>query len=273
MATPLRSRIVVFFAATSLVALGLAGYTLRAAAQAPVIVPTEGDGYQITKTDLPGQKAPSGFEGRTDGSTQTAVGNTPATMGKKVVTKFVLSNQIRTCPGADGIAEGEGLFSVTVDSTDAQASGTSTMHIDMRAQAKYKGQVNDDAWLDGPVKAEIDYTYTQSGTFRGANGAIATPAGSNITQHITIPFLVGRGASSAPDFGAFAGGDPTHGQVSEAFSVGAARAYWAGVFYSVAQTTWRTGQCGEGSFNPPSNRVQPALGTQATVKASVTTNR
>ena len=236
---------------------------------APTLIPGPGEGYEITQTNE-SQKAPSGFEGKTDKSTQTAVGNTPATTGKRVVAKFTLGNQVKTCPQADGTTEGEGVFSVTVDSTNAQASGTSTNHIEMRAKAKYKGQVADNAYLDGPVKADIDYTYTVSGTFRGASGALATPAGSNVTQHVTIPFVVGP-AMTAPSFGAFAGGDPTHGHLSDAFSAGTALAYWAGVYYSIAQTKWRTGMCVQISFNPPSNTVQPALGAQVTVKAEVKT--
>ena len=267
-----RSRVMMSFAATAVAALGVAVSVLRVSAQAPVVIPKEGDGYQITQPSS-SKSAPDGFEGRTETSTLTAVGNTPATMGKRVVAKFVFSNEIRTCPAADGVAEGEGLFSVTVDSTDVQANGTSTLHIDMRAKAKYKGQVNDDAYLDGPVKAEIDYTYTQSGTMRGANGALATPAGTNVTQHVTVPFVVPPGASSAPTVGALAGGDPTHGQLSEAFSVGTALAYWAGVYYSVAQTKWRTGRCVEISYTPPENTLQPALGTSVTVKALVKTKR
>ena len=259
-----------FFAATALVALGLAVNTLRVAAQEPVLIPKEGDGYQITKTDTPGQRAPSGFEGRTDESTQTAVGNTPATMGKRVVAKFALSNQIKMCPAADGAAEGEGLFSLTVDT---QVNGTSSMHVDMRAKAKYKGQVNDDAWLDGPVKAEIDYSYTVSSTLRGAGGALLTAPGGNLTQHITIPFAVSPRPTEPPSVGAFTGGDPTRGQLSDAISVGTALAYWAGVYYSVAQTKWRTGMCAEISYSPPSNTVQPALGTRVTVKAAVKTKR
>src|SRR5439155_9075520 len=113
----------------------------RAQAQAPstarpVHIPGPGEGYEITPANS-SQPAPSGFEGRTDISTVTAVGDTPATTGKRVVARFTLGNQVRTCPQADGTAEGEGVFSITVDSTDAQASGTSTTHIEMRAKATY----------------------------------------------------------------------------------------------------------------------------------------
>jgi len=265
-------RLLVLVAATVVVALWCVLFPVRArAANGPVAIPKEGEGYQITKTDS-SQKAPSGYEGRTDTSTQTAVGNTPATIGKRVVTRFTLSNEIKTCPAADGAAEGDGVFSMTIDSTEAQATETSSVHIVMQAKAKYKGQVNDDAYLDGPVKAEIDYTYTQSGTIRGANGALATPAGSNVAQHISIQFVVGK-AMTPPEIGAFAGGDPTQGHYSEAFSAGTALMYWAGVYYSVAQQKWRTGECVKISFNPPSNTVRPALGTEARVKAEVKTKR
>lgn len=236
---------------------------------APILIPGPGDGYQITKTDG-SQPAPSGFEGRTDTSTMTAVGNTPATAGKRVVARFTISNLVRTCPDADGKAEGEGTFSVTVDRTDAQATETSTIHVEMRAKAKYTGQVDDDAKLEGPVTAEIDFSYTQSGTIRGASGALATPAGAQVQQHVTIPVVVGP-LTAAPSVGAFAGGDPTAGHLSEAVSVGTALTYWAGVYYSVAQTKWRQGTCVQISFDPPSNTVQPALGAQATVKAEVKT--
>ena len=248
----------------------------RAQAQAPstagpVHIPGPGEGYEITPTNS-SQPAPSGFEGRTDISTVTAVGNTPATTGKRVVARFTLGNQVRTCPQADGTAEGEGVFSITVDLTDAQASGTNTTHIDMRAKANYKGQVGDNAYLDDAVKAEIDYSYTLSGTMRGTSGALATPAGSKVEQHITIPVMVARDLTS-PTVGAFAGGDPTKGHYSEALSVGIALTYWAGVYYSVAQTKWRQGNCVQISFNPPSNTKQPALGIQATVQAEVKTKR
>jgi hypothetical protein len=262
----------ILVATIAVVVLGLAVFAIRVfAADGPVTIPKEGEGYQITRTNS-SQNAPSGFQGRTDTSTQTAVGNTPATMGKRVVSKFTMSNQIKTCPAADGTAEGEGALSLTVDTTDAQATGTSTLHMVMSAKAKYKGQVNDDAYLDGPVKAEIDFTYALSGTIRGTNHALTTPAGSNAAQHITIQFVVTPGLTP-PDVNAFAGGDPTQGHASEAFSVGTALAYWAGVYYSVAQLKWRTGECVEISFNPPSNTVRPALGTQATVKAEVKTKR
>ena len=256
--------------ATAVVTLALAVCAHRAfAADGPMTIPKEGEGYQITRTDS-SKKAPSGFEGRTDTSTQTAVGNTPATMGKRVVAHFTLSNQIKTCPAADGAAEGEGVFSLTVDFTDAQAGGSATTHIDMRAQAKYKGQVNDDAYLDGPVKAEIDYTYKQTGTIRGANGALVTSPGSNAAQHVTIQFVVTKDMTP-PSVNAFAGGDPTLGHTSEAYAVGTALAYWAGVYYSVAQLQWRGGQCVKISYAPPSNTVQPALGAQVKVKAEVKT--
>lgn len=184
---------------------------------------------------------------------------------------FKLGNQIRTCPQADGTAEGEGVFSLSLESTNAQPNGTDTIHIEMRANARYKGQVGDSGYLEGPVTAEIDYTYKQTGSFRDPSGAIATPAGSDIQQHVTIQFGVSRGLDP-PSLGAFSGGDPTKGRYGEAFSVGTALAYWAGVFYSVAQTKWmHVGECALIVFDPPSNSVQPVPGAQITVKAEVKT--
>ncbi len=260
-------------------ALCLSLFPVLAWGAGAIAIPGPGQGYQITKSDS-SQPAPSGYEGRTDTSTETAVGNTPATTGKRIVANFTLGNQIRTCPLPDGTAEGTGVFSLTVDYSDAQANGTSTAHIQMRAEAKYKGQVGDDALLHGVVNADIDYTYSQTGTFRDKGGAIATTPPSNIQQHITIPITV-AGNGRPPDFGAFSGGDPTKGHYAEAFGVGTALTYWAGVYYSVAQTKWyggeisgggtsiRGGQCAQIAFDPPSYTLQPPVGTQVKVRALV----
>lgn len=141
----------------------------------------------------------------------------------------------------------------------------------MRAKAIYKGQVADDAYLHDPVNADIDYTYTQSSNFRGTSGALATPSTSNVDQHVTIQFLVSQNAMDVPSFGAFSGGDPTQGHYSEAFSVGSTLAYWAGVYYSIAEAKWRQGQCVKVVFNPLGNTVQPVLGSQLLVSAQFKT--
>lgn len=236
---------------------------------AQVQIPGPGQGYEITKSDS-SQPAPSGYEGRTDASMQTAVGNTPATAGKSIITHFTLGNQIKTCPQLDGTAEGTGVFSISLDSTDAQENGTTKGHIEMRANAKYKGQVGDDGFLQGPVNAEIDYSYTQTGSYRDKSGAIANTTPSEMEQHITIPILVSKGLN-APDFGAFAGGDPTQGHYSEALGAGMALAYWAGVYYGVAETKWLQGHCVDIVFNPPAHTLQPVLGGQTTVTAELKT--
>jgi len=57
------------------------------AANGPIRIPGPGEGYQITKNES-SRPAPSGYEGRTDTSTLTAVGNTPATTGKRIVARF-----------------------------------------------------------------------------------------------------------------------------------------------------------------------------------------
>jgi hypothetical protein len=231
-------------------------------------IPTEGEGYKITKTES-SKAAPAGYEGRTDTSTQTAEGNTPATNGKKVVSHFTLGNQIKTCPEADGKSEGEGVFSVAIDSEDKQASGTNRLHLEMKATAKYRGQVGDDAWLADPVKGEIDYTYTLSGTMRGTNGAIATPAGSNVTQHFTVPITVSR-SMDMPKIGAVEGGDLTKGYYGQAIGMGNALSYWAGVYYAVAQIKWRQDNtCVKLAFNPPSYSTRLVPGDRTTVEAEV----
>jgi hypothetical protein len=235
-----------------------------------VQIPKASDGYAITKSDV-SQAAPAGYEGRTENSTQTAVGNTPATSGKRYVTHFALGNKIKTCPQADGSSEGEGVFSIGIDYTDAQASGASTLHIDMRATAKYKGKVGDNAFMDGPVNADIDFTYRQSGSMRGPNGAIATSPPSDVAQHITIPFTVAPGMA-APGIGAFAGGDPTRGHYGQALSVGTALVYWAGIYFSIAETRWlQPGTCVQVAFDPPSNSRQPVPGSDIKVNAEIKT--
>jgi len=241
------------------------------AANGPIRIPGPGQGYQITKNES-SRPAPSGYEGRTDTSTLTAVGNTPATMGKRIVARFELGNQVKTCPAADGTAEGKGVFSMSLDYTDRLANGGgSTLHIEMKADGKYKGQVGDDAWMMNPVNGEIDYTYTQTGTLRDPSGAIATPAGSNITQHITIPFSVSRDLTP-PSLGAFSGGDPTQGKYAEAFGAGTALVYWAGVYYSVAQTKWRQDNtCVNAEFTPSSYTVRLVPGATTRVNAEVKT--
>jgi hypothetical protein len=250
-----RSRTALVFVAIVAIVFDLGGFQIRGRAQdrGSGFIPKQGDGYSISQPPVPAQKAPPGFEGQTDTSTLTAVGDIPATTGKKVVARFKFSNKIRTCPDADGTADGEGEYSVTVDSTDENTNRTD--HFEMRARAKYKGKVNDDAWLDGPVKAEIDYT---------ASGGNA--------QHVTIPFMVSRGLDS-PSFGPFSGGDPSHGRVSEAYDVGIGLAYWAGIYYGVAQLNWRTGQCAEISYDPPSRTMRPPPGTEAKVTARLKSKR
>jgi hypothetical protein len=269
-------------ATLALAVIGLVGCPLRSWAASAADIQGQDQGYTITKTDA-SQNAPPGYEGRTETATRTAVGNTPATAGKTIVSRFTLGNLIKTCPNADGTAEGTGVFSIIQDRTDSQAGGIGKVHIEMNATAKYKGQVADDAHLHDPVKADIDYTYTQSGTFRAqSHGPITSPSGSNVSQHITITFTVGSNGA-APDFGDFAGGDAEQAHLSDAFAVGTALTYWAGVYYAVAQVKWmggesapgglpiRAGQCVQVAFSPPSNTLQPVLGGQAKVNAQLKT--
>src|SRR5436305_6367744 len=133
-------------------------YSLPAWGQ--IHVPGPGEGYQVSPSNDSHQDAPSGYEGRTDSASQTAVGNTPATTGKTIKSHFTFANQVKTCPAADGKIEGTGLFSISIDYSDAQGN---TQHIEVRANAKYKCQVADNALVEGPVNADIDYSYASSG--------------------------------------------------------------------------------------------------------------
>jgi hypothetical protein len=189
------------------------------AANGPIRIPGPGEGDQITKNES-SRSAPSGYEGRTDTSTLTAVGNTPATTGKRIVARFELGNQVKTRPAADGTAEGKGVFSMSLDYTDRPANGGgSTLHIEMN----------------------------------------------------TIPFNVSRDLTP-PSLGAFSGGDPTQGKYAEAFGAGTALVYWAGVYYSVAQTKWRQDNtCVNVEFTPPSYTVRLVPGATTRVNAEVKT--
>jgi hypothetical protein len=256
-------------------------FSFPAFCQGPIHIPGPGEGYQISPSNDTHQDPPPGYEGRTDYSSRTAIGNTPATNGKKVVSHFTFGNLVQTCPDADGTVEGTGQFLVSIEYSDTQPTRTTTQHLEVSAQAKYKGQVGDNALLTGPVKAEIDYSYTSSGRTRESNGAITTPSPTNIQQHITIPFTVA--GLRSPDIGAFSGGDPTQGHYADAVMVGTALTYWAGIYYGVAQIKWyggesssggismSGGQCAHIAFDPPSYTLQPPLGTQVKVKAMVQT--
>ncbi len=248
----------------ALVAVGFVLFPLPGWGEVQAHFPGPNEGYLITQEPDGGGPAPAGYEGYTHTGGKKAVG-TGAYEGKTVTLHFTLGNQIKTCPAADGTAEGTGVLSVTFDSTD----GTNTLHIATRANATYKGQVGDSGYLEGPVTAEIDYTFDQSGGHQDqGHGAIASSAGSNVPQHITIPFYVPR-TMDLPNFGTFTGGDPLKGHYGEAVGIGHALTFWGGIYYSVAQTKWTRGQCAQIAFNPPSNTV--ALGAQVTVKAEVKT--
>jgi hypothetical protein len=249
--------------------------------QGPIRIPGPGEGYDLSPTNDTHQDAPPGYEGRTDISSRTAIGNTPATNGKKIVSHFTFGNLVQTCPDADGTVEGTGQFLVSIDYSDTQPTRTTTQHIEVNTKAKYKGQVGDNALLSGPVKAEIDYSFTSSGRTRESNGAITTPSPTNVQQHITIPFTVA--GLRSPDIGTFSGGDPTQGHYADAVMVGTALTYWAGIYYGVAQMKWyggesssagismSGGQCAHIAFDPPSYTLQPPPGTQVKVKAMVQT--
>ena len=93
---------------------------------APIRFPKASDGYTITPSNTRSEKAPEGYAGRTDEETLTAVGNTPATMGKTFVANFKLANKIKICPAADGTSEGTGVFSLSLDYTDSTTTGSTS---------------------------------------------------------------------------------------------------------------------------------------------------
>ena len=255
---------------TSIALIALVTVLVPLQASGQIQFPKESDGYHITQTDV-ARMAPGGYEGRTDEASKTAEGNTPATQGKRYIMRFTLGNQIKTCPRADGTSEGEGVFAMSFDFTNTRPNESGTLHIDMRATGKYKGKVGDNALLDGPVNADIDFTYGQSGTMRGPNGAIASSPPSDVAQHITMPITVAPGMV-APNIGPFAGGDPLAGHYAQAVGVGTALVYWAGIYYSIAETKWlQVNTCAQVAFDPPSNSRQPVLGGEAKVNALIKT--
>jgi hypothetical protein len=268
----------------ALVVLGFALFSLRSWGQSPIQIPVRGDpAWDFSPPNDVGQPAPSGYEGRTDASSQTATGKpSTANAGKRVVSHFTLGNQVQTCPDADGKVEGSGVFNFFVDYTNAQATQTDTLHIELNVNAKYKGQVGDNALLEGPVNAEIDYSYVSSLKTRHTGGGLTNSAPTNIQQHVTLPILVSPKAMAPPDIGTFSGGDPTQGHYVEAVGTGMMLSYWGGVYYSIAQAKWYGGESGPGgtsrqglcvdvAFDPPSNTVQPPLGTETKVRAVVKT--
>jgi hypothetical protein len=242
-------------------------YSLPAWGQ--VRIPGKDEGYDIKDANSSHQDAPSSYEGRTDYDSQTAVGNKPETTGKTIKSHFTFGNQVKTCPDADGTVEGTGVFSISVDYSDTKSN--TQQHFEVKANAKYKGQVADNAMLEGPVMAEVDYSYTLSGGTRESNGLMTTPSAFNVPQHISLPVLVSPKMMGAPDFGAFSGGDPTKGHYAEALITAEMLSYWGGVYFSIAESKWLQGQCADVIFSPPSYTLQPPLGAQATVKAEVKT--
>jgi len=224
-------------------------------------------GYTSTKTRDDDQPAPDGYEGRTETGERTWLGNTPATAGRRFVTDFTLGNEIKVCPKADGTAEGDGQFALTAKYTDTQGNAGTVI---MRADAKYKGQVGDDALLDGLVTADIAYSYSVTGNFPDTSGAIFTPGPIYVEQHIKIEMAVTPGMNP-PKIGAMSGGDPTQSHYAEAYGAGMALTFWGGVYFGFAETRWTHGECVDVAFDPPSRTVQPALGTQVAVKTQLKT--
>ncbi|HEY1272160.1 MAG TPA: hypothetical protein VGF08_09260, partial [Terriglobales bacterium] len=77
----------------------------------PIHIPAKGEaGWKVTPGPPSGGPAPAGYEGRTDGESETAISVPPETEGKAIKARFTLDNKIKTCPLADGTAEGDGVF-------------------------------------------------------------------------------------------------------------------------------------------------------------------
>lgn len=242
--------------------------SLRGWGQQEVFMPgKDAVGYSNVQTDST-QKAPEGYEGQTHKILATSSGNTPATDGRVFVMKILLSNEIKICPKADGTSEGDGEFSASVKYSDKQGNAGD---ITMDAKAKYKGKVGDDALLDGPVKADIDYTFSRSGSFPDKSGAIFSPPAVNVQQHVTMDVTVAMGMNGGPGLSGLAVSDVTQDKISNAFDAAAAVAFWGGVYYGVAETDWTQGGCVLVVFDPPSHTVKPPPGTQVKVKTQVQT--
>jgi hypothetical protein len=245
---------------------------MRAAAQySNLEIPTAADGYTITTTLNTSENAPAGYTGHIEKMEQLAVGDKPEVIGRTYKSRFVLSNEIRNCPKADGTAEGDGEF--TVGGTFTHTVGTTTFSSTyaMTAKAKYKGKVGDDGFLDGPVTADIDYAYSIAPTPSPRIDPIS-PLATSITQHITIQFEVARGKLEGPNIGAFTGGDPTKGELNHASTMGWILSYWAGVWYTFAQLNWLTpNNCVQVVFDPPSFTRQPVPSSEVKVNAYIKT--
>jgi len=252
----------------ALTALCFAAFPLRSWGQKQIMQPSlDEPGYTSEKTRDDDQPAPGGYEGRTETGERTWIGNTPATSGRRFVVDFTLGNEIKVCPKADGTAEGDGQFSVTVKYTDTKGNAGTVI---MRADAKYKGQVGDNALLEGPVKADIDYSYSATGNFPDKSGVIFTPTPIYVEQHIKMEVGVMMGMD-VPKMGTMSGGDPTQSHYAEAYGAGMALTFWGGVYFGIAELRWTHGECVEVAFDPPSNTVQPALGTHVAVKTQLKT--
>ena len=232
--------------------------------------PNNGEGYTITKTDTH-QMAPEGFEGATDTTKGTAIGNSPSTQGTSIETTFTISNQIPACPDADGTVNGEGLLTFSTDAT--YADGTTPGHVKVTVKAKYKGQVGDDALIKNPVNADIDFSWVQSGTLRSPNGAPLPLVNKSVEQHLTIPILVaGLRSDLTPMFGKFEGGDPTQAEYFNAVALGLGLSLQGGFYYAVALTNWtQANTCVQAEFNPPSRTLKLVPGGQMKVETQVKT--
>jgi hypothetical protein len=121
------------------------------------------------------------------------------------------------------------------------------------------------------VKADIDYTYSRSGSFPDKSGAIFSPPAVNVQQHVTMDIAVAAGTNDMPGLSGLGVSDALQDKISNAFDAAAAVAFWGGVYYGAAETDWTQGGCVVVVFDPPSHTVKPPPGTQVKVKTQVQT--
>jgi hypothetical protein len=258
---------------TVLIAVCALATPLSVAAQySKLEIPSAADGYSISTQNETSTDAPEGYVGRIEKIDHLAVGREPAVIGRMYKSHFTFANEIRKCPMADGTAEGDGELTVGGTFTHTVGSTTYASSYEVSAKAKYKGKVGDDGFLDGPVTADVDFTFTIT---PGSSARIdpISPAPVHDFNHITVQFQVARTKIlEPPKIGTIIVRDPTIGHISEAYTMAYILSYWGGVWYTFAQLDWQTpNNCVQIAFDPPSNSRQPVPLSQVKVNGYIKT--
>jgi hypothetical protein len=257
----------------ALIALCALAIPLSAAAQySRLEIPTAADGYSISTQHETSTDAPEGYMGRIENIDHLAVGREPDVIGRMYKSHFTFANEIRKCPMADGTSEGDGELTVSGTFTHTVGSTIYSSTYEYSAKAKYKGKVGDDGFLDGPVTADVDFTYTIT---PGSSARIdpISPAPIHVANHLTLQVEVSRTmALDPPKIGTIIISNPTIGHLSEAYSMAYVLSYWGGVWYTFAQANWvNPGNCAQVAFDPPSFSRQPVPGSQVKVNGYIKT--